>query len=100
MPESIHKIEFMPTHHQQQLVEIYNCGCYPQFTYKTKQSFKNHFKSERHVSWQNQQDNQNLREKVVELENTISTLKVECDFWKQSAIRFKRQYEPSDLLLD
>lgn len=85
---------------QQQLVEIYDCGCHPQFTYKTKQSFKNHFKSERHVSWQHQQDNQNLREKVVELENTVSSLKVECDFWKQAAIRYKRQYEPGDLLLD
>jgi hypothetical protein len=88
------------TQQQQQLVEIYDCGCHPQFTYKTKQSFRNHFKSERHVAWQHQRDNQNLKETVVELNNIISSLRVECDFWKQAAIRYKRQYEPGDLLLD
>lgn len=84
----------------QQLVAIYECECRPEFTYKTKQSFKSHLKSEHHLFWQEQQDNQYLRGKVVELENSISTLKIECDFWKQAAIRYKRQYEPRDLLLD
>lgn len=83
-----------------QLIEIYDCGCHPEFTYKNKQSFKNHFKSDRHLSWQHKQDLQNLREKVVELENTLSSLRVECNFWKDAVIRLKRQYEPGDLLLD
>lgn len=83
-----------------QLVEIYDCGCRPQFTYKTKQSFKNHLKSERHVFWQEQQDNHHLRKKIVELQNIICSLKVECEFWKEATIRYKRQYEPRDLMLD
>lgn len=82
------------------LVEIYNCNCNPQFTYKTKQSFKNHFKSINHQCWQLQQENKNCREKIVELENHISSIKVEKNMWKDMAIRLKRQYEHGDLLLD
>lgn len=81
-----------------QLVAIYQCDCKPQFIYKTQQTYKNHFKSTHHISWQHQKDTQNLREKIVELENKISTLKVECDFWKESAIRYRRNYEPGNLL--
>jgi len=82
------------------LVEIYNCDCNPQFTYKTKQSFKNHFKSAHHHCWELQRENRNYREKIVELENHISSIKVERNMWKDMAIRLKRQHEPVDLLLD
>jgi hypothetical protein len=90
----------MSVRNQQQLVEIYNCPCRPEFTYKTKQTFRHHLNSDHHLSWQQKQDAAHLREKIVVLENTISSLKVECEFWKEAAIRYKRQYEPADLLLD
>lgn len=85
---------------ENKLVQIYNCDCNPNFTYKTKQSFNNHFKSAHHKCWQCEQDNRNYREKIVELENHISSLKVERNMWKDIAILLKRRHEPSDLLLD
>lgn len=72
------------------LVEIYQCGCRPDFVYKTKQSFRNHYKSERHMCWQYKMENQNLREQIVQLENRISSLKIECNMWKDMAIHYKK----------
>jgi hypothetical protein len=83
-----------------QLIEIYECGCQPQLTYKTKQTYKNHFKSDRHRFWECRETLQHLRQTVVELENKVSSLKVERDIWKELAVQYKRRYEPTDLLLD
>lgn len=80
------------------LVEIYHCDCNPTFTYKNKQSFKNHFQSIRHQNWQHQFDDQHYRRRITELENIVSSLKVEINTWKEMAIRLKQQYEPYDLL--
>lgn len=82
------------------LIEIYNCGCRPGFVYKSKQSFRAHNKSAHHLYWQCQQENKHLKEKIVELENKNSSLKIECNIWKEQAIKCKRKYEPEDFLLD
>ena len=82
----------------EEIVAIYNCNCNPSFTYKTRQCYKNHFKSARHMAWQHEQDIRNLRERIVQLENQLSSLKVETNMWREAAIRLKQKHEP--LLLD
>lgn len=79
------------------LVAIYNCGCNPSFTYKTRQCYNNHLKSTRHVSWQQAQDIRNLRERIVQLENQLSALRIETDMWKEAAIRSRQQHSFSYL---
>jgi hypothetical protein len=80
------------------MIEIFHCDCNPQFTYKNKQSFKNHFQSIRHQNWQHESNDQHYRRRITELENTISSLKVERNMWKDMAVRLKQQYEPSCFL--
>lgn len=81
-----------------ELVQIYSCACRPTFVYRNKQSFQQHFKSQRHLHWQSQQEEQHFREQIIQLENQISSLKVERNMWRDLAMRLKRQYEPTDLL--
>lgn len=80
------------------LIEVLKCDCNPNFIYKTKQSYNNHYKSERHLKWQRQYNEQNYRKKIIELENTISSLKLENIMWKDMAIQLKQRYEPYNLL--
>lgn len=80
------------------LVQIYQCECNPNFIYKTKQYYQKHFQSIRHKNWQNQYDDQTYRKRIVELENIISSLKLENIMWKEMAMRLKQQYEPTNLL--
>ena len=81
-----------------ELVQIFSCGCKPNFTYKTRQTFQSHLKNISHQLWQEQQDNRNLREQNVQFQNELSASRTECVIWKQQAISFKQRYEPSDLL--
>lgn len=72
------------------IVEVYQCKCNAGFVYKNKQSFKNHFKSERHLCWQYKMDNQNYLEQIIRLENRISSLKIERNMWREMAIRLEK----------
>lgn len=56
------------------LVETYQCDCNPTFTYKTKTSYKNHFKSKRHLQFENKNNIKFERAKAKENENTIHVL--------------------------
>lgn len=80
------------------MVEMFQCGCNPQHLYKTKQTFQSHFRSIRHQNWQHESNDQDYRRRIIELENIISSLKVERNMWKDMAIRLKQQYDPSSLL--
>lgn len=83
-----------------ELVQVFHCGCKPNFVYKSRQTFRTHLRSTHHQLWQEQKDTHNLREKIVQLQNELSACRTECVIWKQQAIHLKQRYEPTDLLLD
>ena len=76
------------------LIAIYICGCNPSFTYRSRQCYNNHFKSMRHANWQHEQDIRNLRERIVQLENQLSALRIETDMWKEAAIQSRQRTRP------
>lgn len=84
----------------EELVEIYNCGCRPEYNYKTKSTYKNHMKSDRHKQWQVQNENQHLRKTITTLQNELSSLKLERNVWRNQTLEMKRKYEPPNDLLD
>lgn len=83
---------------QMNIIQVYTCDCNPGYTYKSKTSYNNHITTKRHQAWESKQNNRSYRERITELENQISRLKVELQMWKTSAIQLKQKYEPCDLL--
>lgn len=80
------------------IVQVYSCSCNPSYTYPTKSSYNAHLKTKRHKAWEEHLDNKTYRERIVEMENVISRLKVELQMWKTTCISLKQKYEPCDLL--
>lgn len=80
------------------IIQVYSCDCNPSHTYNNKSSYNNHKKTKRHEAWENKQNNRSYREKIAELENYTSRLKVELQMWKSMALELKQKYEPCDLL--
>lgn len=73
------------------LVQVFTCGCRPDFTYKSRQSFYNHKKSDRHIYWQTMQDNHHYVGRIVELENELSSLKIERGILLDTIIQLRNQ---------
>jgi transposase-like protein len=65
------------------LVQVYTCKCNPNFNYKTKSSFSNHFQSKRHLSFQQNIDRTEDRLKIQTLEKEIRRLNSEVKLWKE-----------------
>jgi len=65
------------------LSHVYTCKCNPNFNYKTKSSFSNHFRSKRHVTFQQNVDKIGDKLKIQQLEKEIKQLKSEVRIWKE-----------------
>jgi hypothetical protein len=57
------------------LVEVYACDCRPNFTYKSKATYKSHEKSKRHAAWLVAKTQRNVRCHEKEMENENETLR-------------------------
>lgn len=67
----------------QHLIQVYTCKCNPNFNYKTKYSFSTHFKSKRHLSFQQNIDKTEDRRKIQNLEKETKRLQCEVNLWKE-----------------
>lgn len=79
---------------EKQLIEIFECDCKPSFVWKTKNTFRNHFKSKRHQNYVSNIQETDHRKTIVDLQNKISQLKIENGIWKNKCIELKNKYEP------
>jgi hypothetical protein len=78
-----------------QLVELLECECKVAFTWKTKATYKNHFKSVTHKSYITCKQEKDHRKTIVDMQNKISKLTIEIELWKDQCIRLKNQ-QPVD----
>jgi hypothetical protein len=88
----------MEKQYDKELVCVLTCPCHPNKNYMSRNTFRAHFKSQRHQFWDQKINLQSHIKKIVDLENKILSLKVECDMWKSQAILLKQKYEPVHIL--
>jgi uncharacterized coiled-coil DUF342 family protein len=62
--------------HSTIITQSLQCECNPnKIAYASRQSFSNHFTTDKHQVWQLRKENRTLREKIVKLENELTQLK-------------------------
>jgi len=77
-----------------QLSHVYICKCNPNFNYKTKSSFVNHFRSKRHITHQQNVDKVSDRLKIQKLEKEIKILNSEVKIWKEKYFELDQNLNP------
>tara|TARA_B000000475_G_C15800326_1_gene367272 strand:- start:376 stop:684 length:309 start_codon:yes stop_codon:yes gene_type:complete len=55
---------------------ILECGCSPDKIFKNKSTYNNHFKSQKHIKWENDNMIRNYKESSTDYENKISGLRL------------------------
>lgn len=55
---------------------ILECGCSPDKKFKNKTTYNNHFKSQKHIKWENNNMIRNYKKDTTEYENVISGYKL------------------------
>lgn len=78
------------------LVEVFNCKCRPGFNWKNKKTFKCHFNSNRHISYQNKQQEFEHRKNNTLLQVSHDKLKRENEKLKE--LLLKALYENQELI--
>lgn len=77
---------------------IYTCPCKENFTYASKASYNQHFKSNRHILYTKQTEEIDSRKKIHNLEIEVSKLKRETEIWKTKYLELSLKYETINFL--
>lgn len=75
------------------LAERLECNCNPGFVYKSKSTFRTHYKSQRHIAFEFKQQELNHRKTIIELNNQIVKLKLEKLDLSDKYFILKDQYD-------
>lgn len=78
------------------IVEVFNCNCRPGFNWKNRNTFKCHFKTNRHVSYQNKQQELEHRKNITTIQIEIDKLKRENEKLKE--LLLKALYDNQELI--
>ena len=74
-----------------QLIELLECECKPYFTWKTKSTYKSHFKTVNHKSFVIRKQEKDHRKTITAMQNKISKLTIEVEIWKDQYVILKEQ---------
>ena len=81
---------------QTNIVEVYTCDCRPSFNWKNKNTYKAHFRSQRHKQLETAAQELDHRKTVVRLQIEVDKLKAENEQLKDKYTALLYRYD--DLL--
>jgi hypothetical protein len=76
---------------------LFVCMCNPDFRYSSKTSFQSHYKSNRHILYENKNKQIENSKKIHNLEIDIAKLKRECKIWKEKYLELSLRVETDDV---
>ena len=73
------------------LVQVLRCECTPNKVYPNASLLHQHYKTKRHLAWEDAKRVDYLEKKITQMQITITNLQVECEVWKTEALRMRHK---------
>tara|TARA_B000000565_G_C23740875_1_gene360927 strand:- start:719 stop:1033 length:315 start_codon:yes stop_codon:yes gene_type:complete len=79
---------------------ILECGCSPGKKFKSKVTYNNHFKSQKHIKWENDNMIRNYKKDTTEYENIISSYKLKIKNLEIENSKLYREFKKKEIIIE